>query len=101
VVEAAPALLHLAQFAPLVGTAFQLQPADGPAQTATLIEASDAGLPAFQGRVPFSLLFECPGSDVLPQGIQLLQHPALGALELFLVPVGRNPAGVRYQAVFN
>ena len=100
-VDAAPALLHLAQFAPLVGTVFSLQPADATALPATLVEATAAGTPAFQGREPFSLMFECPGSDVLPQGMQLLQHPALGPLELFLVPVGRSPAGVRYQAVFN
>jgi len=96
------ALPGLAQFAALVGQHLDLLPAGGTVPLpATLVEATAAGTPAFRGREPFSLVFECPGSDVLPQGMQLLQHPALGAFELFLVPVGRSPAGVRYQAVFN
>lgn len=50
---------------------------------------------------PFTLEFSGP-SPVLEQRIYALDHPVLGALELFLVPVGLDPDGsVRYEAVFN
>lgn len=54
---------------------------------------------------PFSLLFAGPPRPVLPQAIYPLEHPALGRLELFLVPIGPDPrgkrSGMRYEAAFN
>ena len=48
----------------------------------------------------FSLLFEGPKDRPLSQGLFELSHPGLGALEIFLVPVGVD--GTRhYEAVFN
>jgi hypothetical protein len=38
--------------------------------------------------------------DLLPQRIYRLEHDELGALDLFLVPIGRDDSGVRYEAVF-
>ena len=52
------------------------------------------------GRLPFSLEFLAPASDVLPQAIYRVDHAELGALDLFLVPVARDADGVRYEAVF-
>ncbi|HVP29420.1 MAG TPA: hypothetical protein VMW35_09700 [Myxococcota bacterium] len=51
-------------------------------------------------RQPFSLVFLSPEDRVLPQRIYRLEHAALGALEIFLVPIGRDERGVRYEAVF-
>jgi hypothetical protein len=36
----------------------------------------------------------------LPQHIYALEHTSLGKLELFLVPIGPDERGMRYQAVF-
>ena len=53
-------------------------------------------------REPFSLLFHGPPEPVLPQRIYPLEHPELGKLELFLVPIGPDPNGtMQYEAVFN
>jgi hypothetical protein len=50
---------------------------------------------------PFTLEFTGP-PPALEQRIHALDHPILGALELFLVPIGLDPDGrVRYEAVFN
>jgi len=50
---------------------------------------------------PFTLEFTGP-PPALEQRIHALDHPILGAVELFLVPVGIDPDGrVRYEAVFN
>lgn len=51
-------------------------------------------------RQPFSLVFRGPPEGVLPQGLYPLEHPELGALEIFLVPFSRADDGVRYEAVF-
>jgi hypothetical protein len=36
----------------------------------------------------------------LPQGLYHLDHPVMGELELFLVPIGADRDGVTYEAVF-
>jgi hypothetical protein len=52
---------------------------------------------------PFSVYLRSPRPGVLPQGIYRVEHPALGALQIFLVPVGPDPklGGMVYEAVFN
>ena len=54
---------------------------------------------------PFSLLFLGPLHPILPQATYSLEHPALGRLEIFLVPIGPDPSGkqsgMRYEAAFN
>ena len=56
---------------------------------------------AFQ-RVPFSLLFhDADASRFLPQQIVSLRHPDLGELELFIVPLGPDERGMRYEAVIS
>lgn len=52
-------------------------------------------------REPFSLVFRGPLEPVLPQRIYRLEHGGLGTLEVFLVPVGPDKDGMRYEAVFN
>lgn len=49
----------------------------------------------------FSLLFRGPAERPLGQGICPLEHERLGRLAIFLVPVGRDEAGLLYEAVFN
>ena len=52
-------------------------------------------------RAPFSLVFRGPGEPVLPQRIYHLEHVgALGALDIFLVPIGPDQQGMCYEAVF-
>jgi hypothetical protein len=48
----------------------------------------------------FALMFLSPTGPFLPQAIYPLAHPALGTLELFLVPLGPTPDGNAYEAVF-
>ena len=69
----------------------------------TLTEAEKQPVRPFPGmaREPFSLTFRSDTQAVLPQQMYTLSHPAMGAVEIFLVPIGRDPAGVRYQAIYN
>ena len=53
------------------------------------------------GMERFSLFFHGPGDIMLNQGTITLEHPSLGELLLFVVPIARNPQGFRYEVVFN
>jgi hypothetical protein len=86
--------LTAADFSPHLRERFVLSASDDAALDVELVEVSGAGAR------PFSLVFRGPGEPVLPQRIYRLEHPALGTLDLFLVPIGRQPDGVRYEAVF-
>ena len=75
----------------------------------TLIEAIDFGaLPTparqtggvAQGGERFSILFRGPQERPLPQGTYAFEHPHLGTFPLFIVPVGADYQGLRYEAVF-
>ena len=52
-------------------------------------------------RDPFSLLFSGPGPNYLVQGTYCLSHPAMGEMEVFVVPVGERSDGFVYQVVFS
>ena len=52
------------------------------------------------GMERFSAFFHGPG-ERLPQRTYSLEHERMGTFDLFLVPVGRDKSGFRYEAVFN
>lgn len=56
--------------------------------------------PEGQERLQFSLVFRGPAAPGLAQGIHRLTHAELGELDLFLVPLGPDAEGMRYEAAF-
>ena len=96
-----PQLLALAHFSPLLGQPFDLHLDAVTALPVALVEAQ--ALTSHPGalRAPFTLVFEGPTEPELAQATYGIAHPALGTLDIFLVPVARSPAGIRYEAVFN
>jgi hypothetical protein len=94
------ALTH-EDFVPRVGECFQLVLEDR-ALELTLLRADRLGgrEPRPGQRRPFSLVFLGPGEPVLGQRIYRLEHTDLSDLDLFLVPIGRDERGVRYESVF-
>jgi hypothetical protein len=49
----------------------------------------------------FSLVFMGPLDQSLPQQTYLFEHEKLGAFDLFIVPIGKDQKGLRYEAIFN
>jgi hypothetical protein len=49
----------------------------------------------------FSLIFLGPLNPVLPQKIYWFESAQLGRFEMFIVPVGQDQSGTRYQAIFS
>lgn len=98
-------MLTLEDFADKVGDRFAIEPGDRDSATvaATLTEASalQAGRAVALKRPPFSLVFVAEHQAPLPQRIYRVEHDTLGALSIFLVPIGRDARGVSYQATFN
>ena len=89
-------------FSGRIGEEFRL---DGPSGPLALVLAEATSLASRDGagprRSPFSLVFRGPFQPALPQRIWSLGHAALGRLEVFLVPIGPDGGGMRYEAVFN
>jgi hypothetical protein len=52
-------------------------------------------------REPFSLIFRGPAQPLLPQRIYSFDFGELGRSDIFIVPIGRDAIGMRYEAVFN
>ncbi len=93
-------------FTDRIGDRFRLSADEATALDVELIEAapsvstSGSTLETPGKRTPFSLVFRGPPDPVLPQRIYRFEHHDLGAFEIFVVPVGRDADGVRYEAVF-
>ena len=49
----------------------------------------------------FSAYFRGPAEFCLPQRTYQVEHDAMGAFDLFIVPVRRDEQGFYYEAVFN
>jgi hypothetical protein len=87
-------------FAPHLGSGFALALCDG------ILELELCAVEALRAsqnapRAPFALRFRTRSvTGHLPQRIYALVHPVLGTFEIFLVPLGADATGMRYEAVF-
>jgi hypothetical protein len=90
--------LTLETFEPCVGEPFII--AAEPEQIDLVLDTAQARGEWPGGRQPFSLTFRGPHEPLLPQAIYRLEHAELGALEIFIVPIGRDAGSVTYEAIF-
>ena len=91
----------IATFAPHRGETFRLIASATEALDLTLAEVQPLGPAALEGsREPFSLLFRGPASPFAPQRTYRFAHATLGEFDLFIVPLGPDATGQRYEAVF-
>lgn len=69
---------------------------------ATLLEVTPLGEPEDSGeRSGWSMVFQFPPHQLYNQGIYEFEHAGIGSLAIFVVPIGEDSDGVRYQAIFN
>jgi hypothetical protein len=85
-------------FAPLRGERFRIAPGDSPDFEVELVQVSEGT----QGssRAQFSLVFRGGPDPPVAQRIYRVEHEGVGPLEIFLVPLGPDGLGQRYEAVF-
>lgn len=92
--------LSLAVFSDLVRESFALAHPALPDLSLELVEVT--ALPDHGGpRRPFAITFRGPRTPLLPQNTYRFEHRTLGAVHLFIVPIGREAEGIVYEAVFN
>ena len=95
--------LTLERFRPLAGSTFSVaQPApwDLRLELADVAALSPQTSSTGAFRAPFRLIFHGPTQPVHPQATLPLDHPQLGRIEIFLVPIGPDAIGMRYEAIF-
>jgi hypothetical protein len=95
--------LRKSDFDPHVGETFKV--ALNPSEVLELKLAETQALSGdtveSSGRRPFSLVFRGgPPDRYLPQRIYDLEHPEMGTLSLFVVPLGPDREGMRYEVIF-
>jgi hypothetical protein len=88
-------------FEALIGDTFTATPSLGGAELSLTLSRCDESPHARPDHPAFSLLFHAPGAGHLPQQIFTLEHPELGELDLFLVPLGPDGDRMQYEAVVN
>jgi hypothetical protein len=86
-------------FAENLNTKFRINFESSKAAEIELVEVMEARSTSRQQQ--FSLFFRGPLEYLLPQGTYHMEHEKMGALDLFIVPIGREQEGFRYEAVFN
>jgi hypothetical protein len=92
------ATLAIGDFAPHRDAIFDMHTPAGTVPL-KLVKVDPAGASGREGGA-FALLFIAPAGPWLPQAIYPVTHPALGTVEIFLVPVGPTQGGNGYHATF-
>jgi hypothetical protein len=87
-------------FTPAVGETFTVGGEDGAKVELLLVEATPKDAGPYAPRPPFSLLFQGPADPFLPQATYRFEHPSLGVMEIFIVPLGLDEHGATYEAFF-
>jgi hypothetical protein len=89
-------------FQPRVGELFRVIVDDQWEMQARLSEVSVWGHEeaATRERHPFSLVFHAAPDTLIPQQIYRVENANMEPFDCFLVPIGPDAAGMRYEAVF-
>lgn len=91
--------LNAKSFSEQIGTTFSISEGLPEPLLLKLYEVTETdSSPALE---QFSLLFHGPLSPVMPQRTAKLEHERLGSLDIFLVPIGPDEEGMRYQSIFS
>lgn len=89
-------------FRPCIDQPFQTRLGDTPVQLSLAeIEVMDERYSRSGTRRPFSLMLLGPVEPLMPQGTYRLDNETLGPLDVFMVPLGPDGGGQRYQIIFS
>jgi hypothetical protein len=92
--------MKIADFEQRVGEKFTAKAADGRKLTLTLTSVDALPSPRRGRRKAFSLEFRDTAQDHVPQQTLAVKNAKMGSFELFVVPLGPSPDGMRYEAIF-
>lgn len=69
--------------------------------TLVAVESRPSGATEQQGMERFSVFFLGSPEFLLPQSTYRVAHPEMGEFDVFLVAIGKEADGYRYEAVYN
>ncbi len=93
--------LTVEDFEPLLNQTLQIRFTPEITMDAELTEVNRLNSHMDLPRQPFSFtLRTAQKNEYYPQAVFLVVHPEKGELPVFLVPLGPDEAGMRYEAVF-
>jgi hypothetical protein len=89
-------------FQPHVGQPFRVIVDESRQMVTLLSEVSPWGHAeaASRPRIPFSLTFHAKPDAQIPQDIYRIESEVMEPFDCFLVPIGPDAGGMRYEAVF-
>ena len=87
-------------FSPYIESPFNIALPSLGSLTLILNSVTEVGPDAPGRRRAFSLIFLGPMQPILPQQIYALEHDSIGALEIFIVPIGVTQCNCQYEAIF-
>ena len=92
-----------AEFSKHVNTKFQVQAEAPQPIELTLVSVTPRRIEPHEqaGMERFSAVFMGPREIFLPQQTYRVSHPEMGEFDIFLVALGQEPEGIRYEAVYN
>jgi len=89
-------------FDPFVGNSLLIHFNDDYILNAEIVSVSEGMSYAESIRIPFSVILRTDQKNqYFEQGTYPIIHPEKGELEVFLVPLGPDEKGMKYEAVFN
>ena len=94
-------ILNKESWLPHVGSAFVVIATEVDNVALDLIDVSVFERHPGDFREGYSLVFAGPKEPFFQQSLFRIEHPDLGELEVFLVPIGPEAGKMRYEAVFN
>ena len=90
------------RFLPHVGEVFQVVAGQGQEVQVLLSEVSR--LPSEgdrrRSRTPFSLVFHAPAGTRLEQQVYRIEKPGMEPFECFVVPIGPDQHGMRFEVIY-
>jgi len=92
--------LRREDFEPLIGERIKVTSGDASAEL-EVAEASSLKSPSPRETPPFRLILRSREGWRAPQGMFHVDHPTLGTLEMFAVPIGPDAQGLCYEILFN
>ena len=93
--------LTLESFQPHLNQKFTIHAQPGVEIESVLKACEGLGTGPERGRArQFRLLFLGPLQPIFPQRIYRVENREFGSVEMFLVPIGPQDGGMRYEAVF-
>lgn len=93
---------ELETYEPHVGERFRIEFADHPPVDLTLVDAAPGPWQRPEGgKTAFRLVFSGPPEPLLEQRTYRMQHPQLGELDLFIVPIAHADKAATYEAIVN